>query len=243
VHGSCARLPGSCPGAGSRRKGDRGGLVRVCGTEGFAADFLPRALADFQARRRDVSFELRLVLPAAEVARSVREGDADIGMTFSRIAEKGIAVAHRQAAPVMALMRAGHPLAGARSVSLARLQEYPLALPSADNTLRQLIELASVAKRLSLPPAFTSDFAQALYAFVLQGDGVTFSAEVSARPFVARGDAVLVPLSDRVMAERHLEIQTLAGRALPGFMTDVLATLQARLSAGDAIRSSNRNRV
>ncbi|MDM0114934.1 LysR family transcriptional regulator [Variovorax sp. J22R133] len=213
-----------------RLRGARRGLIRLCGVEGFATDFLPRTVAQFQRENPDVMVDLQMALPA-EVTQRVREGDADIGMSFSRIAEKGIEVVHRQAAPVMALMRSGHPLAGSRRVTLRRLQEFPLALPSSDTTLRQLIELASSAAKLDIAPALTSNSAQALCAFVLEGVGITFCAEVSARPFVAKGEAVLIPISDRVMTERHLEIQTMAGRTLPDFMAGLVERMKTRLAS------------
>lgn len=211
-----------------RLKGSRRGLIRLCSVEGFAIDFLPRAVARFQRDNPDVMIDLQMALPA-EVTRRVVEGDADIGMSFSRVAERGIEVVHRQSAPVMALMRSKHPLAGSRRVSLTRLQEYPMALPSSDTTLRQLIDLAIGAKKLDIAPALTSNSSQALCAFVMEGNGVTFSAEVSARPFVGKGQALLIPLSDRIMAERHLEIQTMAGRTLPDFMDKLIAGMKAML--------------
>ncbi|MDM0012127.1 LysR family transcriptional regulator [Variovorax sp. J22P168] len=208
-----------------RLKGARRGLIRLCSVEGFANDFLPRTVARFQRDNPDVLVDLLVALPA-EVTRRVLEGDADIGMSFSRVAEKGIEVAFRRPAPVMAMVRRGHPLAGSRRVSLTRLLEFPLALPSSDTTLRQLIELAASAKKLDIVPAFTSNSAQALCAFVLEGDGITFCAEASARAFLASGDAAVIPLSDRVMSERHLEIQTMAGRTLPDFMNALVADLK-----------------
>jgi DNA-binding transcriptional LysR family regulator len=214
-----------------RLKGSRRGLIRVCSVEGFATDFLPRAIAQFQHEQPDVMVDLQMALPA-EVTHRVLEGEADIGMAFSRMAEKGLEVRFRQAAPVMAMMRSGHPLAAARRLSLARLQEFPLALPSSDTTLRQLLDLASAARKVPIVPALTSNSAQALCAFVLESDGITFCAGISAHPFVASGAAVVVPLSDRIMAERHLEIQTMAGRKLPPFMEVLAEHLQRSLRRG-----------
>jgi len=213
-----------------RLKGSRRGLIRVCAVEGFANDFLPRVIAKFQHEQPDVVVDLQMALPV-EVTHRVLEGEADIGMAFSRMAENGVDVRFRQAAPVMAMMRSGHPLARARRLSLARLQEFPLAIPSSDTTLRQLLELASAARKVPIVPALTSNSAQALCAFVLASDGITFCAGISAHPFVANGKAVVVPLSDRIMAERHLEIQTMAGRQLPDFMTLLVAILRKTLES------------
>jgi DNA-binding transcriptional LysR family regulator len=206
-------------------KGDRGGVVRLAARRASPLIFFR---VHWPTSRRDGA-RCRSTCSSPSPLPRLRAASARATPTSACRSAASPKRASPWPAPVLAMMRAGHPLAGARRTSLARLQEYPLALPSADNTLRQLIDLACSAKRLSLVPAFTSNFAQALCAYVLQGDGITFTAEVSARSFVASGEAVLVPISDRAMSERHLEIQTLSGRALPGFMSDLLIELQNRL--------------
>ena len=101
-------------------QGLRAGRVRVAATEAFANDFLPRAVAEFRRRHEGIVFELN-TLGHAEVSESLRRGDADIGLKFSRAPEKEIKVEYRQPAPVLALMPPGHPLARARKLTLARM--------------------------------------------------------------------------------------------------------------------------
>lgn len=52
-----------------------------------------------------------MVGPPAQATRHVREGNADIGITFSLKPEADISVALRQPAPIMALVSPGHELA------------------------------------------------------------------------------------------------------------------------------------
>ena len=87
-----------------------------------------------------------LVSAPAEGTRRVREGETDIGVTFSRTTQSEIKVESRQAAPMMAVMRCGHPLARFETLSVSQMSEYPLALPDIGD--RQII----VYSRWDRPP-------------------------------------------------------------------------------------------
>lgn len=88
-----------------------GSLLKIACSEGFAIDFLPGVLASFKARHPGVDFTVWVVSPA-DATRRVRDGDADIALTFSLAPEKGVRVDHTERAPVFALVRHDHPLDG-----------------------------------------------------------------------------------------------------------------------------------
>ncbi len=185
--------------------GLRAGRVRLVATEGFAGDFPPAAIGAFQRQHPGVRIELS-VQPPAQVGAAVRRGDADLGLTFSRTPEPDVAVASRHPAPVMVLMRPDHPLATAASLTLARLQGHALALPDADTTLRQTFDIACTRQQLAIDPVFTANHVGALCA---------------------------VPLRDRVMGLRDIELQVMVGRTLPPAVQAFLEHLRRGL--GEAV--------
>jgi len=67
------------------------GLVRLCSSAGFAIEFLPRVMAQFRTQYPGIQFHVRVASPAA-VTTAVLHGDADIGLTYSRAAERDISV-------------------------------------------------------------------------------------------------------------------------------------------------------
>lgn len=73
-----------------------GSLLKIACSEGFAIDFLPGALATFKARHPGVDFSVWVVSPA-DATRRVREGDADIALTFSLAPERACASSIRSA--------------------------------------------------------------------------------------------------------------------------------------------------
>lgn len=214
-------------------QGERRGTVRLACTEGFAVDFLPRAMVEFRERHPSIVFQLQVVAPA-EVTRRVGDGDVDIGITFSRVPVKGIKIEHRQPGPVVAVMHRRHPLAKQKQVTLAQLAAYPLALPEPDTTVRQLFDIACSRQQLLIEPAFSSNYFQALFSFAAAGGGISIAGEVSVRHRVALGDVVAPRIRDRGMDGRSIELQTLVGRTLPRAVQTFLDFLKQRLTAESA---------
>lgn len=164
-------------------QGLRSGKVRIASSDAFASEFLPRLCAAFQREHSGIVFEVT-VLPTHEVSGAVRTGMADIGLCFSRAPEPGIAVACRVAAPVLALVASSHELAHERSVSLARLVRYPLALTPPSTAVRQLLDAACSRQGLMLAPALESNHGKTLLNFAAQGAAVAVVSEIAARDMV-----------------------------------------------------------
>lgn len=205
------------------------GKVRLASSEGFAIDFLPRLIADFQKQYPAILFQMH-VGPPVSVSRQVREGNADIGITYSRTPEPDIKIEHRQPAPVMAVMRPDHPLSKFKTVSLTQLSEYPIALPDPNTTLRQLFDIACSRQKLLFEPRLTSNYVEALFNFVRYNSGsVSIAGEVSVRYRIAEGEMIMRRVRDRGLDGRDLEVQTLIGRTLPKVVQTFLNYLLGRL--------------
>lgn len=208
-------------------KGLRSGRIRVSASEGFGIDFLPRLIRSFQQKYPAIQFQV-YVGPPATVSRQVRDGNADIGVTFSRLPEPDIKIVHQQPAPVLLLMRNGHPLSRFKSVTLSQLRPYPLALPDTDTTLRQLFDLACSRQQLVFEPVLTSNYIQTLHNYLLEGDALSLTGEVTVR---YRKDVLtMVPIRDRALDGRYVEVQTLSGRTLPRIVEIFLDYLLAELN-------------
>ena len=214
-------------------KGLRRGRVRVAASEGLGVDFVPRLIRAFQQQYPAIQFQV-YVGPPALVSRHVRDGNADIGVTFNRLPEPFIKIVYQKPAPVLLLMRNGHPLSKFKSVALSQLHPYPLALPDPDTTLRQLFDLACSHQQLLFEPALTSNYIQTLHNYLLEGDALSITGEVTVRYRIARGELTMVPIRDRVLNGRYVEVQTLSGRTLPRIAEIFLAHLLGELNKGEA---------
>ncbi|WP_418318312.1 LysR family transcriptional regulator [Piscinibacter sakaiensis] len=209
-------------------QGLRAGLVRLATSDAFANELVPSLCVDFQRQHQGVGFDV-MVMPTAEVPEQVRHGVADIGLCFSRAPHKDIAVLYRQPAPVLALMLPDHPLAARDSVTLMQMADWPLALPPAATTIRQMIDIVCSRQGLQLSPQLVSNHARLMLRFVLNGGGLSVSSEISARHLLARGAIVARPIADAGMDMRDIEVQALAGRGLPVAVQAFLDLLRVRL--------------
>ncbi|MEJ8852775.1 LysR family transcriptional regulator [Variovorax rhizosphaerae] len=196
-------------------RGLQTGWVRIASTEGFASEFIPNVIAEFQREYAGIRFALDVCMQA-DIPKLVREGDVDVGFTVSTSSERGINVELRHPSPILAIMAKDHPLASRRQLALAQLVGYPMALPGPYSTLRQLFDISCIRQGLQCEPALLSNRLDAMITFAAVGGGVTLSGEAALRSRLNAKLVVAIPLRDREMNERHFEVQTMAGRTLPG---------------------------
>lgn len=190
------------------------GRVRIACSDGFAIEFVPRAIMAFRERHPGIQFDLRAEEPM-RVTEAVLRGDVDIGLTYSRAAVQGIRVAYQQRGSVFAIMRPDHPLAKFNSVTLAQMHPFPIALSGPDNTVRQLFDMGCSQRGLVFEPVLVSNRFDGLLSFVLQGGGLGIAGEITVRERVQRGELHAAEIRERGMRGRTVELQTLAGRTLP----------------------------
>jgi DNA-binding transcriptional LysR family regulator len=150
-----------------------------------------------------------------EATRQVRDGDADLALTFSLAPEKGVKVEHTERAPVLALLRADHPLAARAKVSLADLQRYPLVLPEPGTTIRQLIDITCALEGVLLEPELTCNNSGAMYRYAQKSGAIMFTGLLSVRDRYAGDGFVVMPMTHPQMRQRSIQVQTMAGRELP----------------------------
>ncbi|MEN2471707.1 LysR family transcriptional regulator [Burkholderia sp. GS2Y] len=210
-------------------RGEAERTIRIACTEGFAAHFLPRAMADFRRTVAPASFEV-VVDTAAEVTQRVRDGECDIGLTFSFGPSKDIQICFSAPSPVFAIVASSHPLARAEQVSFRELLAYPLALPGVHSTLHKLIDIYCSREGVACKSVLRSATLETLLGFTLASDAVTFCGELVVRPRLASGELVALPVPELTTGERAIEIQTLARRELPPLLQSFVEHLSNGIS-------------
>lgn len=190
------------------------GHVRMVCSEGFALDLLPSAIASFRRLYQGIHFSLEVCAPALATEK-VRTGDADLALTFSLTPQREIKVDYLTTGAIHAVVSNQHPLAARRDVSLADLQAFPIALPQADTTLRQLFDICCGVQGLLFDPVLTSNYIGALYSFVREEGGISLSSEMTVHQQVEDQALKSLPITDDGMQARRIELQSMAGRTLP----------------------------
>jgi DNA-binding transcriptional LysR family regulator len=205
-------------------------LISLAASSGVGHEFLPRVAADYRGVHPGVRFELHVTDPIA-ATHLVRDGGADVAVTFNIAIERGVRIVYSTPAPLRAVVRPGHELAGRTSVSLAELLPYPLVLNPLRTTNRQLVDVLSTAQGTPIEPVLVCENPGAMVRFIGRGDAVGLIGMISIGAHVAAGEVVAIRLRDKELRQRTLQVQTQAGRRLPSAAQEFVDTLVAALEA------------
>ena len=208
----------------------RSSRIHVACTEGFAAGFMPGAMASFRARHPLTSIFLQ-VGPSDEVSRCLLRGEADIGLKFAVAPEPGLQIELNRAAPIMVLVAGSHPLARRRRVSIADVVRHPIALPAAGTTVRQAFDLCCSLQGLQYQAVYSGNYA-ALLALAATGEVLTLSSYLSAAHLVTAGALVALPVTEPLLEQRSLQILSLQGRSLGEPVRNFIKHLVDTVAAG-----------
>jgi len=190
-------------------------VITLAATDGAGHDFLPWVAAGYREQHPGARFELTLAQPRA-VPQLVRDGLADLGVTFTIAIDSGVDILCALPGPLTAVMRPDHPLAGRPEVSLADLRPHPLALPSPGTTNRSLFDISCAAAGFAVDPVFVCDNPDARIRFVQEHPrAVTLLGRITLRRGAEDGGLVAVPLQGAEFSQRTLQVQAQAGRRLP----------------------------
>lgn len=192
-------------------KDSRKTLLRVGCTEGMAFDALPMIFAQFQRTYPEASFHLK-VGSALQVSQMIRHGEVDIALQFALAPEPGVEVLLSLSAPLLLLMCRDHPLAE-KTITLADLAPYPLALPESTTTLRQLFDLSCRMHGTFLEPTLCCNHFATLYDYVLHTPGALAACSFYSVMYKSRRAKIRLRMPDiKQLEHRSLQVQTLAGR-------------------------------
>jgi DNA-binding transcriptional LysR family regulator len=108
----------------------------------------------------------------------------------------------RLSEPIVVLLPASHPRAGADEIHLADLAGVKLALPDDDFGVRRIFDRATAEAGLRLAPTLSSNVFETLREFVRGGGG---AAVLPAR---AAGRSISHPLAGAVFRDAHIDLKT-----------------------------------
>ncbi|WP_036182984.1 LysR family transcriptional regulator [Marinobacterium lacunae] len=208
--------------------------IRVACPDGLGWHFLPSVIGEFRSFHPGVKFDLQVV-DSARASELVKEGAADIAITFSLAPMIGVEVVANHAGAICALMPSAHPLASRSQLSVTDLKGYPLALPLNGTTMRYLFDIACNVAGITVVPDFSCDSLGAIYAMVRKDNAmVTLCGAASVRDQADIDSMVLIPMSDAQLRQRSLQIQVMAGRRLPQIIQYFVHFLEEQLLRAEA---------
>ncbi|MCG6122575.1 MAG: LysR family transcriptional regulator [Microvirga sp.] len=211
-------------------RGLKRGLVRIHSVEGVISDVVTESIARFRARHPGVRFKL-VASGTDDVVAAVREGLADVGVSFNAQPDPMVHCVRRFDDPVEAVVRPGHELAGRARVSLVELARFPVALPEAGFGIRRLVDEACRRLGMSLTPMLETNSIEALRGFARTGAGVSILPRTSCRRELKAGAIATISFADEALRHATMDLSVLAGRRLPPATAAFLTELEQSLAA------------
>ncbi|MGA5655891.1 LysR family transcriptional regulator [Rahnella contaminans] len=186
-------------------------VIRMACTDGLAFDLLPQLFSRFRKINPGVMFYLN-VGTAVEVSEMIHNGEVELALQFSLVAERGVDIMASFPAPVRMVMRQDHPLAD-KDVLLTDLHPYPLAMNEQGSTIRQLFDLSCRMSGIFLEPAVSCNRFSTLYDFMVQTPGAIVACSHFSIMYKARRDNLRVkPVNIEQLSQRTLQLQSPAGK-------------------------------
>jgi len=193
--------------------GVRRGHVKIACSQALLPYFLPREISKYRAEFPDVTFSVN-VRDRIQAEQDLVTFESDLALVFEPAHMVNFEVLHAIHQPVMAVMSAGHPLAGRKSLRLRECLEYDLVLPARQFGVRVLLDQAAARFGGKLEPALETDSFDMVRHFAAYGHGIGFQIPVGLNA-LARPDMSFVPIAERDVAGGELYLGHLKGRTLP----------------------------
>jgi DNA-binding transcriptional LysR family regulator len=206
-------------------RGLRRGTIRVYTVEGVIADALTNAVAAFRTRHPGIAFKL-MTTGTSEVIAAVRDGQADIGVSFNAQPHPLVHFVRRVRDPVVAVLHPSHQLAELRQVSFSELLSFPIGMPEVGFGIRRLIDDQCRRLGVSIEAALETNSIEALRGFARSGAGVSILPPRSIQREIRFNLVKTVPISDPALKHASIDISVLAGRQLPSAVNAFVSVLE-----------------
>lgn len=206
----------------------RAGALRVATLPALAQWLVPHALARFLATRPAVTVFVQS-LPSRQIAELVSTRQFDVGVVELPLSHAGVAFHPLQPVQTMAVMPAGHRLAGKAQVSLRDLGGERMILLSRDSYVRYQIEDALSAVGAAPQIVAETPSSSIACAMVAAGVGITLVSKWTAEPFA--GPQIEVRRVREQLASRYAIIYPVA-RPASALALAFAAELTAAMAEG-----------
>ncbi len=219
-------------------RGLRRGTIRIYAVEGSIADVLTHVIAAFRHKHPGIFFKL-VAIGTDDVVTAVRDGQADVGVSFHGQSDTAVRFVRRFRDPLRALLHPRHPFANRKQLSLAEAISVPMALPQTGFGIRRLIDDQCRRLGLSVTPALETNSIEALRGFARSGAGISTLPTSSVRRELRAKQIRAIPLTDRPLNECSMDVSVLGGRRLPAALTEFLGVLEQALMSDTTDRPAN----
>ena len=194
--------------------GERRGHISIACSQALLSFFLPEQIALYRKEHPAVTFSV-LLRDRAAAEQALTNFSADLLLVFEpiRLFEFQTLLNIRQ--PLYAVMAKDHPLAARESLRLRECLQFPLALPTEEFGVRQLLEAAIRRTSLSLDPVVVSDSFEFLQSHAIAENIIAFQIPIGLPGNDDHSKIVSRPVAVQDVPPGLLYFGQLRGRTMP----------------------------
>lgn len=167
----------------------RAGLLRIAAMPALINGFLPRFVGGFLARRPKLDLTLDGLLSHLVLEQAI-SGQCDLGFAMGPFEHSGIIVQHMPAARMVAVLPAGHPLAGKPAIHVTDLHGQDFVALMHGSRSRQRID--GLCEQANVRPVIRAEtrLSEITCSLVASGLGIAVCDPFTGREFDGRGVVV-----------------------------------------------------
>ena len=207
------------------------GNVRIVSIESLIARFLPAVIEQLARRHPQVSFTVLNVDPS-QIAEELRSGRNDLGVLFIDNRLRGFEIVGEVQTAVGAVMRADHPLATRRRLTLTECAAYPVVMLHDRWLLDAVMATEFAESGATLQPRVVSNSIEFMRRIICNGLGIGFFTPIGFLDEIRRGELVHVRLAEPRLANSRIGIVAPSEGPPPSLAARLTAEhIKARLTA------------
>ena len=170
------------------------GEIVVGANEGTCLHILPEVFAEFKKQYPDVNISINRA-DYAKILESVIDNSVDFGVVSLPVSDPRLTVVLIHRDELVIIVPPKHPLAKAKSATIAKAASFPLIVPKAGHT-RDALENLFYERKLKPRYTMELDSSELLKRFVAADAGIGFIARSNVLEDVLAHALVAIPISD-----------------------------------------------
>lgn len=195
-------------------KGLRSGHVKIAATNEVCEFLLPKEIYNYRMQFPEVTFEVS-VMSAANAANALLEHSVDVIFTYSTSLLTEFHTLINIPQRLHCLLSTKNPLAKRKTLGLMECLQQKLHLQPRGNNIREILEIATKNKGLSISPSIESDSMDILKYSVKKEDGILFTIPVAIESKIDTPDLIAVPIDNKDLPIGSIQVSQLRLRTLP----------------------------
>ena len=182
-----------------------GPLLRISAMHGLTAGVIPKFLRSFRAQNPNIAVTVRSQ-PEDQVEHDLATGGCDIGLGYSWPNGTGITASRVFPTRLGVVVGQSHPLARKKSVRLAEVAQWPIALPDESVAINLLVTEAFTKLELPLSPIILSNSIELLKSIARTGEALTFLSRIDVEEELNGDQISYVPIHTDDISSHELRL-------------------------------------